>query len=200
MSLNFCILGIIISYFGELIRILTVAFIPSLTSGRNTKKQSAQSLNTTGIYSIVRHPLYLGNYFILLGPFLFIANPSAIIIYTLLFWIYYERIMYAEESFLNNKFQEQFSKWAKQVPPIIPKFNIYKPPEGNFSFIQVIYREYTGFCGILFMFYILVHANYFLYDIDIIIINFWLPALIVNSFLYIFLRLFKKTRRKPLNN
>ena len=66
----------------------------------------------------------------------------------------------------------EFSKWAQTVPLIIPKFNIYKPADGKFSFVQVIYREYTGICGIIFMFYILVYANYYLYDIDIIIINF----------------------------
>ena len=32
------------------------------TSGRNTHDQVADSLNTSGIYSIVRHPLYVGNF------------------------------------------------------------------------------------------------------------------------------------------
>ena len=56
--------GLSISLLGECIRIITVAFAPTGTSGRNTKQQKATSLNQTGIYSIVRHPLYLGNFLI----------------------------------------------------------------------------------------------------------------------------------------
>ena len=54
--------GLIISFIGEGIRIFTVAYTPPGTSGRNTKQQLANTLNTTGIYSLLRHPLYLGNF------------------------------------------------------------------------------------------------------------------------------------------
>ena len=60
--------GITISYMGECIRIFTIAYVPAGTSGRNTKQQLASKLNKYGIYSTVRHPLYLGNFFIFLGP------------------------------------------------------------------------------------------------------------------------------------
>ena len=82
-------IGLSVSLLGECIRIITVAFVSAGTSGRNTKQQKATSLNQTGIYSIVRHPLYLGNYFIFLGPFIFTGNIYGIIIFILSFWIYY---------------------------------------------------------------------------------------------------------------
>src|SRR4030042_2306022 len=50
-----------VSLFGELIRILTVGFAPRNTSGRNTARgQIADTLNVTGAYWLVRHPLYVG--------------------------------------------------------------------------------------------------------------------------------------------
>jgi len=58
-----------ISVLGELVRIFTVGFAPRNTSGRNTAAgQIADELNTTGFYSIIRHPLYLGNFLMWLGP------------------------------------------------------------------------------------------------------------------------------------
>src|SRR5690349_16403077 len=55
----FCL---IVSLAGLIIRAITVGHTPKGTSGRNTEKQIAECLNHTGIYSVVRHPLYLGNF------------------------------------------------------------------------------------------------------------------------------------------
>jgi protein-S-isoprenylcysteine O-methyltransferase Ste14 len=57
-----------VSLLGLAIRVLTVGCTPKNTSGRNTKDgQVAESLNTSGVYSVVRHPLYLGNFLIGVG-------------------------------------------------------------------------------------------------------------------------------------
>ncbi len=67
-----------VSLFGQMIRIFTVGFAPKNTSGRNTLSgQIADELNTTGIYSVVRHPLYVGNFFMWLGPVLFIIQHGS---------------------------------------------------------------------------------------------------------------------------
>ena len=71
---TFINLGISISVLGFLIRFYTIGTTPEGTSGRNRKEQIAKVLNTTGIYSIVRHPLYLGNYLIWVGLALTILN------------------------------------------------------------------------------------------------------------------------------
>src|SRR6188768_3795724 len=94
----------ILSITGFVIRAYTIGTTPRGTSGRNTDKQVAEQLNTSGIYSVVRHPLYLGNYLMWIGIVLFTKNFSFTIIVSLLYWIYYERIMFAEERFLEKKF------------------------------------------------------------------------------------------------
>ena len=78
-----------ISLIGLGIRILTIGYVPKATSGRNTDKQVADVLNTTGIYSIVRHPLYLGNFFMWLGIILYVGLLWFTFVCILIFWIYY---------------------------------------------------------------------------------------------------------------
>ncbi|HEX9949697.1 MAG TPA: methyltransferase, partial [Thermodesulfobacteriota bacterium] len=56
-----------VSLVGLGIRFFTVGFAPRGTSGRNTREQVADSLNTTGMYSILRNPIYLGNAVIWIG-------------------------------------------------------------------------------------------------------------------------------------
>src|SRR5205809_2698769 len=110
----------ILSILGFVIRAYTIGTTPRGTSGRNTDKQVAEQLNSSGIYSIVRHPLYLGNYLMWIGIVLFTKNYYFVIIVSLLYWIYYERIMFAEERFLEKKFGEDYLKWSLKVPAFIP--------------------------------------------------------------------------------
>ncbi|WP_292010435.1 isoprenylcysteine carboxylmethyltransferase family protein [Chryseobacterium sp.] len=82
------VLCLLVSTIGLVIRIYTVGYTPKNTSGRNTSEgQVAETLNTSGIYSIVRHPLYLGNFFMWLGPAMFTENIWFIISFVLFYWI-----------------------------------------------------------------------------------------------------------------
>ncbi len=138
-------LAIGLSILGFVIRAISIATTPKGTSGRNTKEgQVAESLNTTGIYSTVRHPLYLGNYFMWIGIVMFTFNWWFVITVTLAFWLYYERIMFAEERFLERKFGDAYMNWANATPAFIPCLRKYKKNVVPFSFVSVLRREYSG--------------------------------------------------------
>lgn len=137
----FCLL---VSLIGLAIRIYTVGHTPPNTSGRNTKEQIADTLNTTGIYSTVRHPLYVGNFFMWLGPALLTGNIWFVISFILFYWLYYERIMFAEEQFLRRKFGNVYLDWASNIPAFIPSFRNFKKPALPFNWKKVLKKEKTG--------------------------------------------------------
>jgi protein-S-isoprenylcysteine O-methyltransferase Ste14 len=144
-----------ISLLGLAVRIITIGRAPYGTSGRNTREQVANTLNTTGIYSIVRHPLYLGNYLIMLG---FALCPHVwwlAILTTCIYALYYERIMMAEEAFLRNRFGETFEKWAADTPAFIPRFRQWKSSPVSFCWRTVGQREYNAFFLIVSVFFLL---------------------------------------------
>jgi protein-S-isoprenylcysteine O-methyltransferase Ste14 len=139
----------VLSLLGFAVRCLTVAFVPSGTSGRNTKEQIAAVLNTTGIYSIVRHPLYLGNLMIIFGLLLFIRVWWFGAIGALMFWVYYERIAFAEEEFLRRKFGAAYLEWAEKTPALLPRIGNWNRPDLTFSLRKVLKREYSGFFALI---------------------------------------------------
>jgi protein-S-isoprenylcysteine O-methyltransferase Ste14 len=153
-----------VSLFGQLIRILTVGFTPKNTSGRNTVNgQVADELNVTGIYSLLRHPLYLGNFFMWLGPVLFLRSLVVTFVFVLIYWLYYERIMFAEEQFLRRKFGDVYDKWSEKVSSFIPYSFNYIRPKLPFSVKNVLKREYNSFVNIFIIFTVLdLFRNYFL--------------------------------------
>lgn len=149
------IVGVSISVVGLLIRCLVVGHTPVGTSGRNTVGQIASSLNTTGMYSVVRHPLYLGNFLIGFGLAAFTLIWWFILIYSLVFWLYYERIMIAEEAFLRAQFGEAFNSWARSTPAFFPRFSQWIPADLPFSFRNVLKREYSALLQITVVAFIL---------------------------------------------
>jgi len=141
-----------VSLLGLLIRAYTVGFTPKNTSGRNVSGQVAESLNTTGMYSMVRHPLYLGNFFMWLGVALLTGNIWFLVSFMLFFVLYYERIMFAEEQFLLRKFGQEYNEWANRTPAFIPAFRKYIPNNQKFNLKKVIKKEKTGVVIVFFIF------------------------------------------------
>ena len=140
---------------GLAIRALTVGYTPAGTSGRNTAGQVASTLNTRGVYSLVRHPLYVGNYLMWLAPSLFPRVWWAPVLVTLVFWLYYERIMFAEEEFLRRSFGREYEEWAERTPSFLPHHLHWVTPKLPFSFRNVLRREYSGFFGLITTFMVL---------------------------------------------
>jgi protein-S-isoprenylcysteine O-methyltransferase Ste14 len=146
---------LLVSFAGLAVRIRTIGQAPAGTSGRNTQQQIASSLNTTGMYSIVRHPLYLGNYLIMLGFTLVFHIWWLALLVSCVYALYYERIMMAEEAFLRERFGERFEEWAAATPAFIPRFAAWKPAPLPFSWPTVLQREYNAFFLIIAVFFLL---------------------------------------------
>lgn len=139
-----------VSLIGLAIRVATVGHAPANTSGRNTAEgQVAGVLNSTGFYSVVRHPLYVGNYFMWLGVAMYPRTWWVPVFVSLAFWLYYERIMFAEEEFLRRKFGEVYERWASATPAFIPRFRQWRDASLPFCARTVLKREYSGIFGLV---------------------------------------------------
>ncbi|MDR0789628.1 MAG: isoprenylcysteine carboxylmethyltransferase family protein [Bacteroidales bacterium] len=165
--------SLFIGLIGFSIRVYAVGHTPKNTSGRNTAEQLADTLNTTGIYSIVRHPLYLGNFLMWLAPALWTGNFWFIVAFVLFYWVYYERIMFAEEQFLRKKFGEDYINWANKTPAFLPNLKHYTKAAYPFSWKKVLKKEKNGLAALFLIFAVLnvsgemvekgvAHYNYFI--------------------------------------
>lgn len=132
---------------GLLIRAVTLGYVPMGTSGRGTKELKAEHLNTSGLYSVVRHPLYLGNWFLWMGVAVMAGKPEALLVTTLAFWLYYERIMMAEERYLFERHGDHFRSWSERTPAFVPRLSGWKASAHPFSLRYCIGRDYQALYG-----------------------------------------------------
>ncbi len=177
---------------GEGIRFFTVGYVPRGTSGRNTLGQVAETLNTTGMYAVVRNPLYLGNFIIWFGLSLFMRLWWFSALIVLFFLVFYVRIIFTDEAFLREKFGDAFMAWAAETPAIMPRWRNWRPPALPFSFKSALKREYGSFFAIIATFTVLeLLAGLFTHGtlwIDAI----WLKLFIFSGLFYLTIRYLKK--------
>lgn len=85
------------------------------------KKVSEKKLITTGVYSIVRNPVYSAFTFIFTGLLLFTTN-YILLIFPFVFWAFLTILMKnTEEKWLKNEFGEEYEIYLKQVNRVIPR-------------------------------------------------------------------------------
>ncbi len=186
-----------ISLSGLLIRILTVGFAYHKTSGKNTKKQIAEKLNTSGIYSILRNPLYLANYLNWLGIVLLLSNHLLTIVITSLFIILYYKIILVEENFLLQKFKEEYQNYFSKTPRILPSFKNWNKPINKFNLKKSLVNIKNGLLGISLIFFLINCIENYNLGLEIINSN-WVFYFMLFSFLfYICMKIsFKISNRK----
>lgn len=79
-----------------------------------------KKLATTGAYSLVRHPLYLGNFLILAGFTLACGNWIVVLLVAFFFTFYYPAAIRYEDHKLYGIFGEEWRAWSADVPAMFP--------------------------------------------------------------------------------
>lgn len=113
--------GMALGLFGLSIRAWAILGAAPGTSGRATRIMRADSLNISGAYAWVRHPLYFGNLLLWLGVAAVSGRPAAILAAIAWFPVVYGRIAAAEDSFLRAQFGSRFDEWAVRTPSLLPR-------------------------------------------------------------------------------
>jgi hypothetical protein len=115
----------------------------------------ADALNTTGIYSIVRNPLYIGNFFMFTGLVVVYANIFAVMVFAVFALLQYYFIILSEEDFLKKEYGRDYETYCDRVRRIIPTFKDYKKNQNPFNLKKVFFKENDSVFNMLVL-YILV--------------------------------------------
>tara|TARA_Y100000768_G_scaffold373979_1_gene343216 strand:+ start:22 stop:729 length:708 start_codon:yes stop_codon:yes gene_type:complete len=196
LSLQYYLFSLAVSISGLIIRVLSVGYAFHKTSGKNTKKQIAENLNTTGIYSLLRNPLYLANYLNWLGIILLLSDIFLTILITLFFTHIYYYIILVEENFLRDKFKSEYENYFKETPRIFPSIKNWKPPKNKFNLVKSLINIKNGMLGISIIFYLISTVEKYKYSGEFFMFN-WLSYLLLFSILfYLSIKLMLKVCKK----
>jgi hypothetical protein len=79
-----------------------------------------RQLASTGAYSLVRHPLYLGNFLILVGFAIAGGNWIVMAVVAFFFLFYYPAAIRYEDHKLEGIFGEEWRAWSGNIPGMFP--------------------------------------------------------------------------------
>ena len=139
------IMGLAICLVGQGIRVMTIGLVYIIRGG-SKRSIYAKDLVTSGLFSHVRNPLYMGNILILFGMGVIADSVIFCGIIFPLFLVFYHAIVRAEEEFLLDKFGDQYREYMRTVNRWIPQVKGLGTTLTSmvFRWRRVIIREYNS--------------------------------------------------------
>jgi len=101
--------GFIVSMIGEFIQLWSFASL-----------DKNSDLAIRGPYAMVRNPMYLGRYFILLGFLILLGVWWILVVYTAVYWFYMDTRVEREEAHLRPIFGPRYDEYCARVRRFIP--------------------------------------------------------------------------------
>ena len=191
--------GFVITLSGQVIRALTIGLAYIVRGGRD-KKVYADTLVTNGIFSHCRNPLYLGNILIVSG--LCVVADSAVCYFLGIpfFVLAYMAIIKAEESYLSDKFGEEYREYCRKVNSLVPNLSGIGTTlqSMTFNWRRLLVKEYgTTYAWIIIMILLIVKNQYVRYGHALSGPVIWGASLsfVAATVFYSVVRFLKKTRR-----
>ena len=109
MKPQFFWIGLLLSMIGEILQVWCFASL-------HKKKELANN----GPYAIVRNPMYLGRYLLILGAIVITGRPFLIITFTVVYYFYMVNRVKREEKILEEIFKADYRIYCQQVPRFSP--------------------------------------------------------------------------------
>jgi protein-S-isoprenylcysteine O-methyltransferase Ste14 len=100
-------------------------------AGRHTRSTEIEGdkLATAGPYAHVRNPIYLGSIILGFGMVLVIGDRRLLPLCLLTFLALYFGLIPAEEEFLSQKFREEYERYCRNVPRLLPRLTPWPESE-----------------------------------------------------------------------
>jgi protein-S-isoprenylcysteine O-methyltransferase Ste14 len=109
LQTSWLLAGFVVSMLGELIQLWSFASL-----------DKNSDLAIRGPYALVRNPMYLGRYFILLGFLMLLGAWWVLVVYTVVYWLYMDTRVEREEAHLRPIFGPRYDEYCARVRRFIP--------------------------------------------------------------------------------
>ncbi|MDB5748418.1 MAG: hypothetical protein JWP72_3266 [Massilia sp.] len=144
LNLMLDLAGISVALLGQVLRIITIGYEYIERGGRN-RQVYASKLIQGGVFAHCRNPLYVGNILLAVGLSMVVHSLVFYLTVLPLVGLAYICIVSAEESFLREKFGDEYVEYCKRVNRWVPRWKGWTDSIENmkFNWRRVLVKEYN---------------------------------------------------------
>jgi len=128
--------GFAVSMFGELIQLWSFASL-----------DKNSDLAIRGPYALVRNPMYLGRYFILLGFLILLGAWWVLVVYSVVYWFYMDTRVEREEAHLRPIFGPRYDEYCAKVRRFVPGAPLAGQPVAYWSW--TLFRQNNALANLV---------------------------------------------------
>ncbi len=116
-----------LDFFGMIVLLKGVLLRMAARGHKRRYSDKSRNLVTSGPYSMVRNPMYLGSFMMGAGFILMVCPLWILPVFALLFYLRFKRQVIKEEAFLTEMFGKEYEQYCSHTPRIFPKItDIFK--------------------------------------------------------------------------
>lgn len=113
--------GLALMVVGQLFRSLAMCTAKELFNHYVQQQHRPQhTLVTRGVYAVLRHPLYFGFFWLVVGYQLWLGNAVLLVVCSYKLWCFFRARIEYEEIFLVNFFKEDYQRYRRHTSVGIP--------------------------------------------------------------------------------
>jgi len=160
--------GLIVALLGQAVRLITIGFEYIHRGGKDGQVYAGR-LVRGGVYGITRNPMYVGNGMIAIGMTMHFGSPLGYIILIPFFLFVYQAIVAAEETYLRNKFGDEYDDYERSVNRYVPALSRVRESFAGmrFDWRRSIKKDLGTVVGLIIGLIMLpVWRAYFLYGLE----------------------------------
>ena len=158
------------------------------------------SFSNKGAYSIIRNPLFFGNFFILFAITLMTQSWEIILTNSMITICFYSLIALYEEDIFKEEYKQQYINYANKTNCFIPSLKNYINPDKNFNIKQIIKHESSTWllCAVSFV-TIEIIRGYFEFN-KFFLSKFWFYVLIFAFIIWLYSLVFISYKKDKNEN
>ena len=113
----------VLDFFGFIVLLTGILLRMSARGHKMARSDKSQKLVTTGPYTFVRNPMYLGSFLMGAGFILMVWPWWSLPIFAVLFYMRFKKEVVKEEEFLRTMAPKSYDAYCEKVPRVFPSLD-----------------------------------------------------------------------------
>ncbi|MFI3331030.1 MAG: methyltransferase [Rikenellaceae bacterium] len=170
------------------VSIALLSIIIRWLSMRTDAERMPELIKAKGIYSVVRHPMYISNFLMVFALSLYLGILWYLVFVTFFSVLITERIVFQKENCQHNKYGEDFKTWCKTTGALFPRMLNWQSAENSRTWLYTAKNIASFVLASATIFFVISFIKHRIIELTFGVAIGWIVALVIVLIAYVFIK------------